>query len=143
MDAPLSERFKISWYDEAKTILLCEVTSQWRWEEAHTVIKSMNAECSTVNHGVYSVFNFHTNTSLMPQGGSAIPNIRALINTQHPNDELIIFVGISNMVTTFIGIAGQVYGMRNILAGFRFVHTMDDAFTEITKHKADKLKEKR
>jgi len=142
MTSNADERFKISWYNPEKTILLCDVRERWQWDEARTVIKSMNDHCSTVNHGVYSVFNFHEHTSLMPQGGGAIPNLRALIDTGHPNDELIIFVGISNLITTFISIAGQVYGMRNLLSKFRFVPTMEEAMAEIQKHQASKTKEK-
>jgi hypothetical protein len=130
-------KYTISWYDAEKTILLCEIVERWSWDETMSVIDQMNEWCSTVNHGVYSVFHFQRNATLLPQGKTAIADVRRLINTEHPNDQLIIFVGASSLVTTLVNIAGQVYGMRKIVSRFRFVPTFVEAQRVIDLHKQD------
>lgn len=127
---------RISWYDEERTVLLCEVFKRWTWDEAHKVIKELNdVWCSSVNHGVYTVYVFGPSAALLPYGGSAIPNIRRLINTEHPNDQLIIFANAGALVTRLINIAAQVYGLRSVVSKFRFVPTLDAALREVEMHK--------
>jgi hypothetical protein len=137
MEIVSEPKYRIRWYDPEKTILLCEVMERWSWEETHSVIQKMNDTCSTVQHGVYSIFHFQKNASLLPQGKTAIGDVRKLIETEHPNDQLIIFIGASTLVTSLVNIAGQVYGMRNIIARFRFVYSLEEALTAVGQHKAE------
>jgi len=139
MDASLETKYRISWYDADKTILLCEVTERWSWDETYAVIHEMNRWCSAAQHGVYTIFHFHNKTALLPGGRTAIADIRKLIDNEHPNDQLILFVGASALVTSLVNIAGQVYGMRSILARFRFVYSLEEALLKIERHKAATL----
>lgn len=129
------ETTRISWYDEAHTILMCDVFKRWTWDEAHKVITELNQWCSTVNHGVYTIYVFGSSANLVPYGGSAIPNIRRLINTEHPNDQLIIFTNAGALVSRLINIAAQVYGLRSIVSKFRFVPNLEAALHEVELHK--------
>jgi hypothetical protein len=135
MDNQPEPKYTISWYDAEKTILLCEVKERWSWDEAHALISEMNQWCSTVKHGVYSLFHFQRNASLLPQGKTAISNMRKLISIEHPNDQLLIFIGASTLVATLANIAGQVYGMRKIMARVRFISALDEALNVIEQHK--------
>jgi hypothetical protein len=137
MDNLSEAKYTLSWYDPEHTILLCEIMERWSWEDTHAVIAEMNEWCSTVQHGVYSVFHFQRNATLLPQGKTAITDVRKLMNTEHPNDQLIIFVGVSSLVTTLVNIAGQVYGMRNITGRLRFVQSFADALEAIDAHKQE------
>lgn len=139
MDISPGAKYTISWYDPEKTILICEVVERWSWDESYEVILKMNEWLSTVQHGVYSVFHFQRNASLLPQGKTAIADMRKLMNTEHPNDQLIILVGASSLVTTLVNMAGQVYGMRKILSRFRFVQSFDEALRAVEKHKSEKV----
>lgn len=141
--SPEGENHRISWYDDERTILLCEVTRRWTWEEAYRVVAQMNEWCSTVNHGVYSVYVFGTNANLLPYGSSAISSIRRLINTAHPNDRLVMFANAGTLVSRLIGVAAQVYGLRDIVANFRFPRDLEEALKEIEQHKrANTMQEK-
>ena len=131
-------KYTISWYDAEQTILLCDVTERWSWEETHAIIKQMNDWVSTVQHGVYTIFHFQRNAAMLPQGRTAMSDVRRIMDTQHPNDELIFFIGASALVTSLVNIAGQVYKMRDIISRFRFVYSMEEALTEIAQHKAEK-----
>jgi hypothetical protein len=62
-----------------------------------------------------------------------------MVDTQHPNDELIFFIGASTLVSSLVNIAGQVYKMRDIISQFRFVYSIEEALTEISQHKAEKI----
>jgi hypothetical protein len=139
MDSALEAKYRISWYDAEKTILVCEVTERWSWDETYAVVGEMNRWCSTVQHGVYTIFHFQNKGVLLPGGKTAIADIRKLIDTEHPNDELILFIGASALVNSLVNIAGQVYGMRNILNRFRFVYSMEEALIKIERHKTEKL----
>jgi hypothetical protein len=132
------DKYTISWYDAEQTILLCDVTERWSWQETHAIIQQMNDWVSTVQHGVYTIFHLQHKATLLPQGRIAMSDVRRIIDTQHPNDELIFFIGASTLVTSLVNIAGQVYKMRDIISQFRFVYSMEEALTEIAQHKVEK-----
>lgn len=131
----LPEKFNIAWYDLEHTILICEIKETWSWDEAYIVITAMNDLCSTVQHGVYSIFHFQGTTAMFPVGGSAINNIRRLINIKNENDELVFFVRSNAMVSRLIKIAGQVYKLAELIGHFRFVQNLEEALAMIQQHK--------
>lgn len=130
-----NEMFVVHWLDDAKTILLCEVKQRWTWESAQDVIMIMTEQCETVTHGVYTVYHFHNNTPILPKGGSAIANIRRLMKIEAENDELYIFIGRNQFIARLIDIASKIYGLREALARFRFLETLEEALKTIDEHK--------
>ncbi len=130
--------FTIRWQDDAHTVLLCEIKKRWSWESAHDAVKLMNDECGTVPHGVYTVYHYLDNIPLLPKGGSAIANIRQLMAVESPNDELYLFVGRNLFLSQLINIASKTYGLREVVARFRFVNTLEEALTIIDEHKQGK-----
>lgn len=132
------EKFNIAWYDLEHTILMCDIKETWTWEEAYAVITEMNNLCSTVNHGVYTIFHFQGNTALIPVGKSAINNIRRLVSIKSENDELVFFVRSHMMFSKLINIAGKVYKIAELTGHFRFVNNLEDALAMIQKDKRQK-----
>jgi hypothetical protein len=129
------DKFNIAWFDLEHTILICEIKETWTWDEAYIVINEMNDLCSTVNHGVYTIFHFQGTTALFPVGGSAINNIRRLASINSENDELVFFVRSNAMVSRLIKIAGQVYKLAELTGHFRFVQNLEEALVLIQQHK--------
>jgi hypothetical protein len=137
MDTVPEAKYAISWYDPEKTILLCEITERWSWDEALAAIYEMNDWISTVQHGVYSVFYFQRSATLLPQGKMTISDMRNLLNTEHPNDQLIILVGASSLIMTLINLAGQIYGLRKIASRFCVAQSIDEALWKVEQHKSE------
>lgn len=130
--------FTIRWQDDEHTVLLCEIKKRWSWESAHDSVTLMNDECGKVTHGVYTVYHYLDNIPLLPKGGSAIANIRQLMAVESPNDELYLFVGRNLFLSQLINIASKTYGLRDVVARFRFVNTIEEALTLIEQHKQEK-----
>lgn len=130
-----NEMFVVHWLDEAQTILLCEVKHHWTWESAHEIIDIMNKQCENANHGVYTVYHFQNDTSVLPTGGYAISNVRRLMSIESENDELYIFIGRHQFVVRLIDIASKIYGLREALSRFRFVNDLSEALKIIEEHK--------
>jgi hypothetical protein len=39
------------WYDDAHTILVCDVHDRWTWQDAYDVVQEQIRLMATVNHG--------------------------------------------------------------------------------------------
>jgi hypothetical protein len=86
---------------------------------------------ATVNHGVHTIFWLH-GIPTIPQGGSALANIRQLMSMQHPNEEMSIFIGVNRFGQALVDMVSKVYGMRDMLARYRFVASIEQALDEIS-----------
>lgn len=129
--------YRIYWQDAEKTILVCEVHDAWTWNDAYAALEELNQSSTGVNHGVYTIFHFIESASALPKG-SAIPNLKNLINTDKPNDQLTFFVGFSRLLEGLMNIAGNVYSIATVKSKLRFVGTLEAALNQIQEHKREK-----
>ena len=134
----LRDKYGIHWYDDDHTILVCEPPRNWRWDDAYNLLKIMNDDCSTVTHGVYSIFHHEMNSASTLPHGNAMPHLRRLMSITHENDELTVFVGINVFARRILEMAGKLYGFRNLMSDMRFADDMTEAIDIINAHKTQK-----
>lgn len=126
----------IYWYDETKSILIHEVLNHWTWTDAHESISIVNNTIRAHQEPVYTIHKFHPTSSVMPTG-SLLANLRRLMMDDPPNEQLVIVVGASTMVETFIKTVSQAYGLFGIVPKYRYVKTLPEALRLIEKYKVE------
>jgi hypothetical protein len=126
--------YRVYWYDDEKSIVVCEIEQAWTWNDAYAALDELNLLSTSVTHGVYTIFHFHEMTSGLPKG-SAIPNIKNLANTDKPNDQLTFFVGFSRLLEGLMNITGNLYRIKTVASKLRFVGSFEAALDQIQQHK--------
>lgn len=115
---------------------MCEVQHTWTWNDAYAALDELNQLSTSVTHGVYTIFHFIESASTLPRG-SAIPNLKNLVSTDQPNDQLTFFVGFSRLLEGLMNITGNVYGLKLVKTKLRFVYTLEIALKQIQQHKRE------
>ncbi len=118
------------WYDDEQTILVCDVHDSWTWEEAFKIVEGQKHHMQSVSHGVHTIFWLH-GIPIIPQDGMELSNLQKLMSQRQPNSQLAIFIGINRFGEKLAGLMKKVYGMRQQLAHYRFVSSIEQALDEI------------
>lgn len=118
------------WHDDAQTILVCDVRDSWTWEDAHQIVQAQASHLQSVSHDVHTIFWLHGIPGV-PQDGTGLPNLRKLLAMRQPNSQLVIFIGINRFGETLAAMMNKVYGMRDQIAMYRFVSSIEEALDEI------------
>jgi hypothetical protein len=118
------------WYDANQTILVCDVRDTWTWEDAHAIVQEQARYLQGVSHDVHTIFWLH-GIPLMPADGAGLPNLRKLLSMRQLNSQLVIFVGINRFGETLASMMNKVYGMRDQIAMYHFVSSIEGALDEI------------
>jgi hypothetical protein len=118
------------WYDDDQTILVCDVRDSWTWEEAFAIVEDQKRHLQSVSHGVHTIYWLH-GIPILPQDGMGLPNLQKLMSQRQPNSQLVIFIGINRFGEKLAGLMKKVYGMRDQLAHYRFVSSIEQALDEI------------
>lgn len=118
------------WYDDHQTILVCDVRDSWTWEEAFEIVEGQKSHLQSVAHNVHTIFWLH-GIPIIPQDGMGLPNLQKLMSQRQPNSQLVIFIGINRFGEKLAGLMKKVYGMRDQLAHYRFVSSIEQALDEI------------
>lgn len=118
------------WYDDARTILVCDVRDSWTWEQAFAIVEEQAKHLNSVSHGVHTIFWLH-GIPVIPQDGMELSNLRKLMSTRQPNSQLVIFIGINRFGEALATMMRKVYGMRDQLAHYRFFSSIEQALDEI------------
>jgi hypothetical protein len=118
------------WYDNDQTILVCDVRDSWTWDEAFAIVEAQKSHLQSAGHDVHTIFWLH-GIPIIPQDGMGLPNLQKLMSQRQPNSQLVIFIGINRFGEMLAGMMKKVYGMRDQLAHYRFVSSIEQALDEI------------
>jgi hypothetical protein len=129
--------YTVRWLDVEKTIIACTIHREWDWDMAYDVMTLMNEQCKTVEHGVYSIFEYDHPGYTVPKG-SMLHNARRILKIDSPNDERYYFIGLNAFVKRMLAITSKVYGLERTVRRIHVVDTLDDALKDIVAHKASK-----
>ena len=133
--------YTCEWYDDEKTIVvLTALISNWTWEEAQEAIEAQVALAETVEHPVHVVLYFKESPTVPVAG--AFQHLQKLMQLKAKNEDLSVFVNINRMMTSLLSTIGKVYKLRELVAQYRFVTTLDEAIEEIKKYEAAKQQDK-
>jgi len=127
--------YTVEWHSSDKKICVITVLEDnWDWEIAVEAIQKQVELCETVEHPVHVVFHFKVRSNIPRQG--AFQNLPRLMKYRAPNEDLGIFVGFNAMLSMLLQTAGKIYGLRELVAKYRFVDTMQEALAEIERYEA-------
>lgn len=125
---------RIYWYDETKTILIHDALKHWAWEDAYESLSIVNQTIRAHEKPMYTIHWLHPASAAMPKG-SSLANLRRLMMEDPPNEQLVIILGASMMVETFIKTISKAYKMMGLLPKYRYVKTLPDALAIIEEHR--------
>lgn len=133
--SPNLSQYDWRWHDEDKTIIICTLTDRWTWDIAIEVVEKQIALMKSVDHNVFSIFEFLNTSSIVPVGGHAFSRLRHLISLQPPNEDLVFFVGKNTMIEVFINIVASINKITHQTSHYHFVPTLEIALDRIQEHK--------
>jgi len=132
-------KFRVSWFDADRTIIVLEISSAWTWEEAFEILPLMAQHIERQPHGVYTVFYYHVSSANLLPRGSALTNLRRLVEMSPPNERMVLYVRQDTLTRQLITLLSKVYGLASILRKHHFVATWEEALQRIEADKAQAL----
>jgi hypothetical protein len=114
--------YNIVWYREDKRVLLCEFEKIETWGDFYEMVRLEFAILDTVSHKVHIIFHVHEASTALPR---AIPNVKHMLETIHPNESVKIVVNAPTMFQVFYNVVHKVY--RGLDKEYRFVRSMAEA----------------
>lgn len=133
--------YTCEWHNEEKTIVVVtSLISDWTWDDAKEAIEAQVALTETVEHPVHVVLYFKERPNIPVTG--AFQHLQKLMKLQAKNEDLSIFININRTLTTLLNTIGKIYKLRDLVAQYRFVSTMEEALEEIANYEAAKNRDK-
>jgi hypothetical protein len=132
--------FRISWYDDAQTILYFEVLGAWTWDEVSTPFNYINQDVlAKRSTPTYVITHFAPKTNVLPygHGSSALNTLRNLVSQNYDSEQLNISVAAGAFVETLVQLVRRMnIPLQAVMGKYRFVATLDEALQIIAAHKA-------
>ena len=125
------------WWDEARTIQVCDVRDTWSWDEAYDIVQEQVSRLSTVDHDVHKIFWLH-GSPVMPQDGTELLDLHKLMSMRPSNSQMVVFIGINRFGETLAAMMNKVFGMHDQLALYRFVASIEEALDEIAHYEKER-----
>ncbi len=122
----------VSWYNPERTIIHVKLVGSWTWQDLHHVTEQSNALQDSVMHGTHVIYDFAQADGSIPEG--AISHARRLFDNEHPNDLLIIVVGVSRFASSLLAMVSRIYKRDSLFGKFRFAETLSEAHVMIAEY---------
>jgi hypothetical protein len=122
---------RLAWINPEHSIALFEVWGPWSWDDAFAAVYALNAAQQVGAGPYFTIMHYMNNSAVLPSGRNVIQNLRELMLQDVPQDRLVIFVSQSALLTKFLSVVTQIYGLGHIFRKYRFVPTLDEAFALI------------
>ncbi|MCS6835992.1 MAG: hypothetical protein NZ750_08250 [Anaerolineae bacterium] len=131
-----SEVFRLSWFDQEKTIIVLEIFRPWTWEDAFASVPLLNQTVEQQPHAVYSVYHYYVKSSALLPHGSNLTKLRRLLELDPPNERLVFFVRQDVLTTRLMNALSSAYGLSQLMKKYRFVMSWQEALEQIEADKA-------
>lgn len=134
-DQLVSTKHGVGWYDPERTILLCEASPCWAWDDFFQATRQMHALSATTPHPTQILVHWPMDTAMPPPHQQAIAHIRQLIGVGQSSSDLVVFVGVNALFRQLLKTIGQTYRLNNRLACYHFTDRLEEALDIISQHK--------
>jgi hypothetical protein len=124
---------RIYWHDSDHTILVHEALGRWNWHEAHESLRIVNDTLWASTQGVCTIHFLKSFTTLPT--GNALANLRRLMMIDPPNEQLVIIVGASSVMSVFLKTVLRAYQLTGSISKYHYVETFSDALRVIEQHR--------
>ncbi|MCA9913308.1 MAG: hypothetical protein KC496_08155 [Anaerolineae bacterium] len=128
----------VRWHNNDQTILYATVPTEWTWEDAYVMIERIYQLQETVNHPTDIIFDLrHIN----PLPKSAIPNLRRMLNSEHPNDRLNIIVTRDTFLRQMLELVVRTFSHdRKNPAQSHFTTSLEKALEAISQYESQEAR---
>ena len=130
----MEKHIRISWDDEAKTILRRDADYGWTWAELAAANAEMAKLLDSVEHEVCTLVVQNYSKPYIP--ANPLANLGAMLKDKHPRVGLSIVVSHSSLVRSIIGLLIKLSPSANHL---RFVNSLEEGRMQIRQYFAEKI----
>ena len=134
-DQLVKTTYGVRWYDAERTILLCEASPRWEWDDFFQAARQMHALSTTTQQPTQILIHWPMKDTMPPPKQQAIPHFRQLIGVGQYNSDLVVFVGVNALFRQLLKTIGQTYRLNHRLARYYVTDRVEDALDIITQHK--------
>ncbi|MDX2140751.1 MAG: hypothetical protein SF123_21890 [Chloroflexota bacterium] len=127
--------YSLFWLDKAETILVLEISGQWKWRTAGAVLDRLcDVLAADPEKHIYLLFHFFRSNASLPDKYAA-PQLQRLLSPQIANGRVIIVIDEMMLYRTLqtVGKLGHVTAER--LVQIRFTKSLGDALKIIARDK--------
>ena len=126
----------VQWYNDEQTIIYIKAPPQWSWDEAHVVVAEVIRLQDSVSHGTHVIYDL-TDSPLIPS--FSMPNLRRLLDSEHPNDLLTIIVTYNRLINILVETVNQIYKVRDNL-NITFAASVTEAMNQIAEYEQRRVR---
>jgi hypothetical protein len=134
-DQLVQTKYGVRWYDTERTVLLCEASPWWAWDDFFQAARQMHALSSTTPTPTQILIHWPMKNTMPPPEERAIPHFRQLISVGQQGSDLVVFVGVNALFRQLLKTIGQAYRLNNKLARYHFTDRVEEALDIIAQHK--------
>lgn len=125
---------EVEWDTEEKNAIRVTYHAPWTWVEFDTAQVKINNLMGSMEKVISLIFDVREGGTPPP---GAMTKFKRVVQTQHLNRGLIIFVGKAILVQTFLNLILRIYGKTVKDPSFVFAKTLEEARKMIAQqHKA-------
>lgn len=127
---------EVVWDDDEHTMVRYIMEDPWTWDDLGNAFRQTHAMMDTVEHKVHSIMDMRKTRNIPSHAFTRIK--QAGVNDPgHPNhSRLTVFVGASLFAKALLSVIGRTYRGLNDYNDFRFVETLEQAYTLLEKERA-------
>ncbi len=115
----------VQWYDEAQTVIYATLPQEWTWGDAYEMIDRVYQLQDAVTAPTDIIYDFR---GVHPLPKAAFPNLRRLVNSEHPNDRLNVIVTRDSFLRRMLELVVCTFQQdREKGAMLRFVSSLEEA----------------
>jgi hypothetical protein len=92
-----TDHVRVSWHDDAKTILHIDVHSPWQWEEAIGILTGLNELTAAQAKPIYAIYSFQKGATALPRG-LGLPELKSAFKQSPDNEALNILVNSGTLI---------------------------------------------
>jgi hypothetical protein len=128
--------YDVRWGNEEKTIMLCELTGEWIWNDFYELWKTQVVMLDTVDHQVHSIIFGPDEAIRVPPG--ALSHFRRLTSMSHPNEDRVVIVNIPAVAKALLDMLKKIYGVRGLVEQFIFVDSLEEAYVALDEYEKNR-----
>jgi hypothetical protein len=126
----------VSWQDEDKQIIRCNVEGRWTWDELHRSLRQTIHLMDSVTHKVHFIIDLR-NSSFIPNPLGALAQAQGVATPQtHPNEGVKVVVGANPMVRLVYDGYRRITNAMGKNQEFLFAGTLEEAHSMISRERS-------
>lgn len=132
-----SDSWRIYWYDEAQTIIVCEILNCWTWNDASASMMSMNEAVRATPNTVDVIIWFTTVSAQAVPRNAAFSTIRRIMAEDVPNENSVVMIQAHRYFEMLMETIKHIYSLLGTTSPYYYVSDFEAALTFIAAQHED------